>query len=84
MGYPMSFLTGVVLQEAVILSVLGYLPAFGISLGLYRLAGDATRLPLEMGVERGVAVLMLTVGMCAISGLIAVRKLRSADPAEIF
>jgi len=84
MGYPMSFLIGVVLQEAVILSVLGYLPAFAITLGLYRMAGDATRLPLEMSVERGVAVLMLTVVMCAVSGLIAVRKLRSADPAEIF
>jgi putative ABC transport system permease protein len=84
MGYPMSFLVGVVLQEAVILSLLGYVPATGISLGLYRMASDATRLPIEMSVERGVAVLGLTIMMCAISGLIAVRKLRTADPAEIF
>jgi putative ABC transport system permease protein len=84
MGYPMSFLVGVVLQEAVILSLLGYVPATGISMGLYRLAGNATRLPLHMGVERGVDVLGLTIMMCAISGLIAVRKLRTADPAEIF
>jgi putative ABC transport system permease protein len=84
MGYPMSFLVGVVLQEAVILSLLGYVPATGISLGLYRLAGDATRLPLEMTVERGIGVLGLTIMMCAISGLIAVRKLSTADPAEIF
>jgi putative ABC transport system permease protein len=84
MGYPMSFLVAVVLQEAVILSLLGYVPATGISLGLYRMASDATRLPIEMTVERGVAVLGLTIMMCAISGLIAVRKLRTADPAEIF
>ena len=51
---------------------------------LYRLAGDATRLPLEMTVERGIGVLGLTILMCAISGLIAVRKLRTADPADIF
>jgi putative ABC transport system permease protein len=48
------------------------------------MASDATRLPIEMSVERGVAVLGLTIMMCAISGLIAVRKLRTADPAEIF
>jgi hypothetical protein len=29
-------------------------------------------------------VLVLTVGMCTISGLGAVRKLRSADPADLF
>ncbi len=84
MGYPMYFLMGVVLQEGVILSFLGYLPATGISLALYRIAGNATRLPLDMTIERGVTVLMLTIVMCSVSGLIAVRKLRSADPAEIF
>ncbi len=84
MGYPMYFLVGVVLQEAVILSFLGYLPAMGISLGLYQMAGEATRLPLVMSVGRGAVVLLLTIVMCSVSGLIAVRKLRSADPAEIF
>jgi len=84
MGYPMYFLVGVVLQEGVILSVLGYLPATGISLGLYRMASDATRLPIDMTIERAIAVFMLTIVMCSVAGLIAVRKLRSADPAEIF
>lgn len=84
MGYPMYFLVGVVIQEGIILSVLGYLPAIGISLGLYRMASNATRLPIDMTLERGLAVLMLTIVMCSVAGLIAVRKLRSADPAEIF
>ena len=29
-------------------------------------------------------VLVLTVGMCVVSGVLAVRKVRSADPADLF
>ena len=45
---------------------------------------DATRLPLEMSVQSALGVFLLTVGMCAVSGILALRKLRAADPAEIF
>jgi len=31
-----------------------------------------------------VVVYLLTALLCALSGVLAVRKLRSADPAEIF
>ncbi len=34
--------------------------------------------------ERGATVLVLTIAMCAIAGLIALRKVRSLDPAEVF
>lgn len=84
MGYTNGFLFKVVLQEAVILAVLGFLPGLGVSLLLFRLAGEATHLPLEMDASLGLLVLGLTVVMCAISGAIALRKIRSADPAEIF
>ena len=53
-------------------------------LWLYSLAGSATQLPMIMTPERVLAVLSLTIAMCAVSGLIALRKLRSADPAEVF
>jgi putative ABC transport system permease protein len=39
---------------------------------------------MRMTLQLGLFVLALTVVMCAISGLIAVRKVRSADPADIF
>jgi putative ABC transport system permease protein len=84
MGYSNSYLSGVVLQQAVILAILGYLPGLGIALLLYRTAGQATRLPLAMTLERGIAVLVLTVAMCSVSALIALRKVRSADPADVF
>ena len=34
--------------------------------------------------ERGLMVFTLTILMCAISGIIAMRKTQSADPADIF
>ena len=84
MGYTNAFLFGVVLQEAVILAALGFIPGLLVCLGLYRLAGDATQLPLTMTLERGIFVMLLTVAMCCVSGAIALRKIRSADPAEVF
>jgi putative ABC transport system permease protein len=84
MGYSNGFVSSVVMQQAVILSVFGYLPAFAICLWLYRVTGDATRLPMYMTWERGIAVLALTIAMCVIAGLIALRKVRSLDPAEVF
>jgi putative ABC transport system permease protein len=37
MGYGDSYLVGILLQEALILAILGFIPGFGISLGLYGL-----------------------------------------------
>ncbi len=84
MGYSNGYLSGVVLQQAVILAVLGYLPGLAIAFFLYKTAGEATRLPLHMTLSRGVAVLALTIAMCSVSALIALRKVRSADPADVF
>ena len=84
MGYSNGFLAGVVIQQAVILAVLGFIPAMGLSMLLYRISGEATRLPLEMTEERALLVLGLTIAMCVLSARMALRKVRSADPAEIF
>ncbi|MBC7657407.1 MAG: ABC transporter, partial [Frankiaceae bacterium] len=47
-------------------------------------AAAATFLPLYVTPERAGLVFVLTLGMCAISGLLAVRKVRKLDPAEVF
>jgi putative ABC transport system permease protein len=84
MGYSHGYLRNVVLQEAVILAVLGYLPGLGVAYMVFSRGADATRLPLEMSVQSALGVLALTVAMCAGSGLMALRKLRAVDPAEVF
>ncbi|WP_341526721.1 ABC transporter permease DevC [Nostoc sp. UHCC 0302] len=84
MGFRNVYLLFVVLQEALILAVFGYIPGCVISFGMYNLTRSATKLPLFMTSERVIQVLILTIVMCLISGAIAMRKLNSADPADIF
>ncbi|MDB9528097.1 ABC transporter permease DevC [Oscillatoria sp. CS-180] len=84
MGYTNWFLLGVVIQEAIILSVLGFIPGIIISRLLYIGAGNATGLFFLMTLERIINIYLLTFVMCLISGAIAVRKVQSADPAEVF
>jgi putative ABC transport system permease protein len=84
MGYGHGYLRGVVLQEAVILGVLGFLPGCGVSMLAFDAAVGATRLPLEMTLESALGVLALTLTMCVCSGLFALRRLKSIDPAEVF
>ena len=83
-GYTQNYLLMVILQEAFLLAVVGYLPGFACALVLYNVARDATLLPIFMSYNRAIMVIMLTILMCFISGMIAIRKLSSADPADIF
>ncbi|MGL4621048.1 MAG: FtsX-like permease family protein, partial [Chroococcidiopsis sp.] len=84
MGYSDRYLLWVLLQEALLLALLGYLPGLLLSWGLYQLAYSATLLPIAMKLERAISVLILTIVMCSVSGAIAMKKLRSADPADVF
>ncbi|WP_390903662.1 ABC transporter permease DevC [Umezakia ovalisporum] len=84
MGYRNSYLLGVIFEEAIILALLGFIPGFIVSLGLYRLARNATNLPIYMTLASPVFVLLLTIVMCSISGIIATQRLQSADPADMF
>ena len=84
MGYRDSDLFWVVIQESIILSLVGFFPGMALSVVLYRFAAKATLLPLRMPFDRVATVYALTLVMCMISGALAMRKLRRADPAEIF
>jgi putative ABC transport system permease protein len=84
MGYTDWYLLAVVFQEAVILSIVGFMPGMFAAVGLYTMTRNATSLPLMMTLARATSVFLLTVIMCLVSGAIAVRKLRAADPADMF
>jgi len=83
-GYRDSFLFSIVIKESLLLSLLGYIPGLAISQGLYTLTAQATGLPIFMTLERAAAVFVFTIVMCSASGALAMRRIRSADPAEIF
>jgi putative ABC transport system permease protein len=45
---------------------------------------EATKLPIMMTSNNAIIVLVSAVLMCITSGSLAINKLRSADPADIF
>lgn len=83
-GFKDRYLLLVVFQEALILAAIGFIPGIAIALGFYATMKQATLLPIVMTPERAVFIFILTGVMCSISAAIAVRKLQSADPADIF
>ncbi|MEH1819208.1 MAG: ABC transporter permease DevC [Nostoc sp.] len=83
-GYANRYLLNVVFQQALILAILGYIPGFITSVLLYSFAADATKLPIVMTNNNALLVLTSTVLMCITSGALAINKLRSADPGDIF
>jgi putative ABC transport system permease protein len=83
-GYSDYYFIVLVVQESLILALLGYLPGVTIATILYALASGATNLPITMSVTKATTVFLLTLIMCCISGAVALRKLSAADPADIF
>ncbi|MBH8576284.1 FtsX-like permease family protein [Nostocaceae cyanobacterium CENA369] len=84
MGYRHKYLLSIVLQQALFISILGYIPGLLISIFQYEITKKATLLPVEMTFNRAIFVIIATIIMCFISGATAVSKLKSADPADIF
>ncbi len=84
MGYTDHFLFGIVLQEALILAIIGFIPGFGMSVFLYEVTSNATGLLMQMTIFRAISILIATFLMCLISGAIAIRRIQAADPAEVF
>lgn len=84
MGYSNLYLGRVVLSAALLLAVLGFVPGFLLSAVLYEVVGRGTFLPLEMDLARGLGVFAMIFAMCAAAGLLAMRKLRDANPADNF
>jgi putative ABC transport system permease protein len=84
MGYTQGYLLGVVFEEAVLLAALGFVPGIVLSFALYAIIGFGTELAVDMPWSRPPAVLALTFIMCALSGAVATRRLKAADPADVF
>ncbi|MBA3481529.1 MAG: FtsX-like permease family protein [Pirellulales bacterium] len=84
MGYTTGYFLRLIVVEAVLLSLIGFVPGLIASTLLYSVLAEATGLQLQMTVDSIVLVLILTNAMCIASGMLAVRKLLAADPANLF
>jgi putative ABC transport system permease protein len=84
MGYTTGYFLRLIVVEAVLLSLIGFVPGLVVSTGLYSVLAESTGLQLQMTLDSIVLVLLLTNAMCIASGMLAVRKLLAADPANLF
>jgi putative ABC transport system permease protein len=83
-GYRTGYLLRVVFEQAAFNALAGWIPAFLVSILLYRIIGRIALLPMHMTATIVFVSLGLTLGMCLISAAIAVGRVIRADPAEVF
>jgi putative ABC transport system permease protein len=84
MGYGRRPLIRTVLIQAVLLGLAGYLPAVLVAAGFYFMVSEVTLLPMDLSPGVLAFAFCLSVGMCLLSALLAVRRVLAADPAELF
>lgn len=84
MGYSNRYLTFVVLQQSILLAIVGYIPSLAISRVLYWFVEEQSGMPMFMTTRIIVTVLLLAIAICVVSGMAALRKLYQADPADLF
>ncbi len=84
MGYSPLYLASVVMKQAAYLAIFAFLPALALSWLLYWITGSAAGMDLSMTGWRIIGVLVMTFGICGISGLFALKKLWQVQPADLF
>lgn len=84
MGYTRRFFAGIVMEEALVLGVLGFIPGILLTQLFYDALMRRANLPLFMTADRAVAVFVGTLVACSVSGILALRRVDAADPADLF
>jgi hypothetical protein len=81
-GYSIRFLIGVTVQEAAYLGVLGFFPGLLVSVGGYAALHATTGMLMKLSAGRIALEFVLTVLMCAVSGVLAIRRVDHGGRAE--
>lgn len=84
MGYEHGYFVRLVFASAFFLAVLGFIPGYVLSLGLYHLAESQMYMPMPMLWSKMITVFLFILSMCVMAGLLAIRKLKDANPADMF
>ena len=84
MGYSDRYIEWAVLAQAGLLSILGFVPSIAIGAGMLGLLGWSSGLPAGVSVTDTAQVGALAFSMCTLAGILALRKVRNLDPAELF
>ncbi len=84
LGYPNRYISLIVLQQALILATMGFIPGLALSFGVYEVLANNTQFIIEMPTSRMVVVLTILLVICSLSGLIALQRVKKSNPADLF
>ena len=84
MGYETRYLVRVVLVQASLSALAGYVPAWLLGVLAYWIIGMVALLPMHMTWQLTLLSLGLTLAMCLLSAALAIRRVIAVDPAEVF
>lgn len=83
-GFDDRYLIGSVIKQAVLYAVAAMVPAWLAADILFHAIGDYSLLPMQLTPGLLLLSAALTLTMCLLSGLVAMRRVLDADPAEVF
>jgi putative ABC transport system permease protein len=84
MGYGNGFFRWVVLWEAWVLSLAGFVPGVLLGALMMWILGAMSGLPATIDAGNMLQVGVLSVVMCSLAGALALRRVEQLDPAELF
>jgi len=84
MGITDMFLFRIIMTEALILLLVSFLPSMILTGGLFYVARNVSGMPTELAVPELLVAFALAAVFCIFAGLLATRKLKTADPADVY
>jgi len=83
-GFDDRYIYMVGIQQALIFAALSYGPAFGFGLITFKLVFLVSHIPMFMTVKLALTVFALSFIMTSVSSVLALQKVKRADPADLF
>lgn len=83
-GFSDGYLSWIVLKQAAFFAIVSFVPGLFIAIGIYRIGASMSGLPMGMTFARAASVFCVNLFLCCLSGMLALRILRRADPVELF
>ncbi|MFO0956584.1 MAG: FtsX-like permease family protein [Isosphaeraceae bacterium] len=83
-GYSDDAPVGIVVMQAAMLAVMSYIPAVAAAAGLYWLTAALATIPMVMTLRNLLVTLVLALVVGVGVSFLTVRKLRAANPADLF
>lgn len=84
LGYDDGEINAVVVAQGCLYTLFAFLPATLLAAGLFDVTRRLARLPMQLDPALVAAVLATSLLMCLSGALAAARKVRQADPADLF